>query len=154
MQLLHGRHLCVSAQRFQRTPASRFSIILWKLRCGEGLTRWPKRVSLLRRLELLLHGLRKAGLREPRRTPNLELDMLLVVDPMFVQDRREVHVGEVPAVERPQTVLGEMLDPFVTGPIVQVWIIWHSRVRAHRRLVVVERKGRLADKRVPAGMWG
>ena len=115
------------------------------------LTRWPERLPLLRRPELLLHSLLKARLRQTRRAPNLQLDMLLVVDTMGEEHRGEIHVREVPAVERAQAVLGKVLNPFRARSVVllgigrrlslrrcmsvraSVMIVCHRRERRKRR---------------------
>ena len=87
------------------------------------LTRRPERLSLPRRPELLLQGLLEARLRQPRRAPHLQLYILLVINPVRVQDRREVDVGEVAAVEGAQAVLSEMFDPLRARPIVHLWVL-------------------------------
>ena len=89
---------------------------------GGQLTRRPKRVALLRGLELLRHGLLERRLCEARGAPHLELDMLGAIDALGEEHRREVHVGEVAAVERAQAVLGEIFDPFGAGTVILLWI--------------------------------
>lgn len=110
--------------------------------CLTLLTRWTKVLSFARRPELLLHGLFEARLREPRRAPDLQPDMLLVVDPVLEEHGGQVHIGEVTAVERSQAVLGEMLDPLRAGAIVLLRI-----VRGLCRVMRVTVVGRMRHRR-------
>ena len=63
------------------------------------LTRWPERFPLFGRSELLLHCVLETWLGQTRGTPNLQLDMLRVIDAVSEQNRREIDIREVTAVE-------------------------------------------------------
>ena len=84
---------------------------------------WSERGSLLRWLEFLLHRFRKQRFGQPRRTPDLELDVVTVVDTVCEEDGGQIDVGEVASSERSQAVLGQVLDPFVSWAIIKVRII-------------------------------
>ena len=58
----------------------------------QGLTRRSKRIPLLSRLKFLLHSLLEAWLGQSRGTPYLKLDEFMPVQPMGVQDRREIDI--------------------------------------------------------------
>lgn len=76
------------------------------------LTARPEAITLLRRLELLLHRLFEPRLGPPGCTPNLEFHIILSVETMVEENAGEVDVAEVPSEERSEPVLGEVLDPF------------------------------------------
>jgi hypothetical protein len=50
-------------------------------------TRWSERFPLFSRFELLLHRFLEARLGHTRGTPDLQLDMLRVIDAVSEQDR-------------------------------------------------------------------
>ena len=50
--------------------------------------------------------------REKKGNVHLELDVLRAIDPVGEEDRGEVDVGVVPAVECAESVLRKALDPF------------------------------------------
>ena len=104
-------------------PYSRLSITVSRKGLLLLLTRRSEGVTLFRRLELLLHCLLERRFRQARRTPHLELDMGRIIQPVSKEHGGEVHISEVPSNERREPVLGEGLDPFRPGAIVQVGIV-------------------------------
>lgn len=79
--------------------------------CEVTHPRGTEHLALVRGLVLLLDRLGEEGLAQPGGGPGLDRDVLLVIEPVCIQQRREVDVGEVATdelVEVPVDVL-EML---------------------------------------------
>lgn len=73
-------------------------------------------LALVRRLELLLHGLGEQRLAEAWGGPRLDRDVLLVIEPVRVQQCRQVDVREVATDELVQ----------VPVDVLQVLVAWWS----------------------------
>ena len=52
---------------------------------------------------------------------------MLVVRTMNKKHRRQIDIRKVATSEGAESVLGEVLDPFISWAVVQVRVVWESR---------------------------
>jgi hypothetical protein len=86
------------------------------------LTRRSKGVPFLGRLKCLFHSLGEGRFLQPRGTPYLQLYVGFVVQAVSEQDRGQIDVREVASIEVVEPVSCQVLRPFRSSTVIQLWV--------------------------------